>query len=98
MELRQATRAAFLKGHQMGHWQEISRLRFGGGHPTVVDLSAVRSFYLNIPKVIYCSRCGRSVLSTSRGATGTALDYECDAPPIRTHIEISGLKQLGAGR
>ena len=99
-ERRQATRDAFLKSHQMGYWQEMGKFKPVSDlcPQGVVDLTAVRRYLSDIPKVTYCAWCGRSIISTARGMEGTALDFECDAPPIRTHIEISGLKQLGVGR
>ena len=98
-ERRLAVKDASHKGHIMTHWSEVGRyarvISHGEG---TVSLVLFRRHLDSVPKVSYCTRCGRSIVSVGFDLHGTALLFECDAPPIRLGVGVERLRELGVGR
>jgi hypothetical protein len=96
-ERRLAVRDASYKGHLMSHWQEVGRATIPPPNlaGVSVSLTEFRKHLDSVPKVTYCGRCGRSVVSVGFDLHGEALEFECDAPPIRLGVGVEGLRKLG---
>lgn len=98
-ERRLAIRDASHKGHIMSHWSEVGKPTVKspiGGNGSICNLIQFKHHLDSVPKVTYCGRCGRSiVVGLGYDIHGTALEFECDAPPIQLGVGVEGLRELG---
>ncbi len=100
-ERRLAVRDASHKGHLMSHWSEV-------GKPTasnpvtdgkdVISLIEFKRHLSSVPKMSSCSKCGRYLVSIGMDVRGAAMEFECDAAPMRLGVGKNELKKWEFGK